>query len=165
MRLLRAPLVCLLVVFWGCGGGCSGIHTLENPDIQRSVYIEIDAVALFPDRTWVGLSIPFEASPQQIKIRSGLTATNTHRVVAHELLHAAGYGTHIPKVGPDCYFHSDGAMGSPLGPPCPAEVDKIRKVTRQFTVVVQDPSLLTAVIWATSMWNEAAGRTVFIVDL
>jgi len=158
-RLGAAFLTALLLV-----GACAthALHTLERPDVQRNVFVAVGYGDPGPFDDWIGLSTPWQHQAQTIQIKPNMTPTMTHRVVAHELLHAAGYRAHIPDGKCDCYFNAT-ADQKPLGPPCPAEVVKIRRVTRQYTVVVIDHGLLTAVLWATAMWNEAAGRVVFVV--
>lgn len=159
---IGAAFVTALLLFGGCA--THALHTFDRPRAGTSTVVVVQTVESFEDETWLGLSVPFTQQPQLVQIKSKMPFNKTCRVVAHELLHAAGYAAHIPQVGDDCYFNPT-ADNSPLGPPCAAEVAKIKKVTRTFTVVTMDEELFVPLLWAVAMWNRAAGRAVFVFEM
>ena len=157
-RIGAAFLTALLLV-----GACAthALHTFERPDSSANTVIWVMMADDLPGNA-IGLSMPFVAQPQLIQIQDNMDANKTLRVVAHELLHAAGFKAHVPEGSEDCYFNPT-ADSAPLGPPCDAEVRKIRMVKRTFTVAAVDPRAQVACLWAVAMWNRAAGREVFVI--
>jgi hypothetical protein len=82
------------------------------------------------------------------------------RLIAHELLHAAGLVEHEPD--PSCYLYPD-ILGVALTTPCPQEVSRLLAVTGSFSVHVMDLELLPHAHFAAELWNQSAGREVFVV--
>jgi hypothetical protein len=153
MRALVAGLL------WGLLCACAMFQThLDERPGYREPTINVVMCECAPAAGW---SIRPYGQPQRIQIDDDLTDAQECFVLTHELLHAAGYVRHIPD--PSCYFNSK--AGDPPAVPCPAEVDKIRAVKGTFHVRILSPELHHAARHAVRVWNEAAGRTIFTLEL
>jgi len=149
-------LAALLLTLTACSSMMGGEpwHGSDRPRMDTSSEVRIQSME---DSPYAGLTY-YSRTPQDIYVSAG-SPNKIRRVIVHELLHAAGFGKHIPD--PACYFRA--YAGEDLPPLCPQEVAKIRMVTRTFTVIVGDKDLLDAVVWAIAKWNTAAGREVFVL--
>ncbi len=102
------------------------------------------------------------ATEQLIEIKPGQDPITQRRVLAHELLHVAGYRTRDHSNDPACYFFSAARRVLPEQP-CPYELDLIRRVGSVFHVATTEPRLSHDLQWAVDFWNRWAGHTVFVV--
>jgi len=107
-----------------------------------------------------GLTFPHCDAPTEVWILRSAPPAVYDRLLAHELLHAAGLVEHEPD--PDCYLYQD-ILGAALTDPCPQEVSRLAGVAGSFSVHVMDLELLPHAHFAAKLWNEAAGREVFVV--
>jgi len=107
----------------------------------------------------LGLAYAYLTKPQEVDIRYGLCMWQERRVVAHELLHCAGYPVHSNDPTGFFYFTQGSEPGDK---PSPGEIVAIKHVTVVYHVTVKDRALDGATEWATDMWNRNAGHVVFV---
>lgn len=92
----------------------------------------------------------------EVVVREGLGGTWERGVVLHELGHVVGLGhTHVPG----CAM----LVGTLHVGLCGQEVEYARGLEGEWDLVVTG-DLTDSVVWAAGVWNEAAGREVFVVS-
>ncbi|MDJ0976336.1 MAG: hypothetical protein QNJ98_17880 [Planctomycetota bacterium] len=82
------------------------------------------------------------------------------RVIAHEMLHTAGMVEH--ESSPQCFLYQNAFPGQ-SNIPCGPEVDRLREIEHTITISVPDPELVEPSRECAAMWNEVAGREVFVI--
>lgn len=100
------------------------------------------------------------SGPTVVRVSQEVPAELISRVVAHEMLHTAGLVEH--EASPQCFLYKDAFPGQPPSP-CNPEVDRLRQLERSITIRVLDRALVETCHDCAEMWNEVAGRKVFII--
>lgn len=105
--------------------------------------------------SYVGYTTVHSSGRSDILISVNLSGEIATRVLMHELWHAVGYLHHSPF---GCISHQ---ITSQAGPPCPEEVAEMARLTRTYTVYVEDEALRQHAQAAALRWNQAVGRGLF----
>ena len=107
--------------------------------------------------TYDGYTTVHASGRSDILISAYLAGERATRVTMHELWHAVGYLHHSPF---GCISHQ---TTSQSGPPCALEVEQMARLTRTYTIYVQDEALRLHAQAAALRWNQAVGRGLFAI--
>lgn len=134
---------------------------LPGYGVQRTMVPDILVYQEVRDVPWAGLTRHGGGMDTEVYIIEGYDNTIPgYTVMAHELLHAIGYGPHIARGG--TYLSTTPRMD--MGEPCAEVAGWVRKAQGQFRVWVQDDELNDEASWAVALWNSTAGRELFILS-
>lgn len=138
----------LFLLLTSCGG-----FTLSN-----EVVVEYGDSERFLALTHTG------QAPTRIVVNSALewsVFTDMDFVMAHELIHAAGFSEHRDDAS--CFSNTRITDHTQDGP-CPDELADMASVSTTFTIRVLDAGLYEPTRWAADMWNAAVGREMFRIS-
>ncbi len=139
-----------------CGGAssCDGGHTLNPNALLYSV------PTLEDEGNYYALTEYVCGGPTLVRISQETPGQLVDRVIAHEMLHTVGMVEH--EASSQCFLYKDAYPGQPAIP-CGPEVDRLREVEHTVTITVTDPALVEPARQCADMWNEVAGRDVFVI--
>lgn len=147
----------VVIVLPACGGGGSGCDggNFSNPNAVLYSVPTLQDVGNYYALTEYTCS-----GPTIVKVSQETPGMLVTRVVAHEMLHAAGLVEH--EASPACFLYKDAYPGQPASP-CNPEIDRLRELERTITIRVLDAALVETCLECADMWNDVAGREVFVI--
>ena len=149
-------LVGIAVLLVGCGGAAGSC-----PPGSATSAVLFGVPTLQAEGNYWGLTeFGCGTSPTVVKISFEAPEELVDRVVAHEMLHVAGLVEH--EASPACYLHATIYPGqSPA--PCASEVERLTEITETYEIRVIARYLVEHAEEAAEMWNDYAGREIFVV--
>ena len=151
--------LCVLALVLASTSGC-GAPAGCGPGVSTDVTMFTVPTLVEEGNFWGMTHYGCDHEPTVVEISRETPIELLGRVVAHEMLHAAGLVEH--EASQACYLHATVFPGQPLVP-CTNEIERLEQIGAVYTLRVLSSPLVPHAQGAANLWNDYAGREIFVI--